>query len=331
MIAQRYRPFRKVYYAISLFAVAVLTGTTGYVVIEHFPLLDAVYMTVAVLSTVGYAGPHPLSEAGKVFTILLIVLDLVVFAYTIALISSYFLEGEFSQEYKLYNMKKSIEGLSGHVIICGFGRNGREAARTLYESGKKFAILEKGFPQPHDESFAVTHYLQEDATRDETLKLAGIEKASALITTLPEDADNVFVVLTARELNPNIKIISRASQDTSVRKLKIAGANNIIMPDKVGGEQMANMVLNPDIKEFVDLLNSQNSTEFAIREIECQKSFKLDELNGWQKTGATVLGVKTDSGEYKLNPAPGTQIKKGERLIAMGSVEQLQRLKELAQ
>ena len=329
MTTKAFRPFRKIYYAVILFAVAVLTGTIGYMVIEHFPPLEAVYMTIATLSTVGYLGPHPLSTLGKVFTILLIVFDLVVFAYVIALISSYFLEGEFSEEYKLYNMKNSIARLEGHIIICGFGRNGSEAARTLYEGGKDFVILEKATHKPEDRTFPITYYLQEDATRDETLKQAGIEKASALITTLPADADNVFVVLTARELNPNLKIISRASQDTSVRKLKIAGANSVIMPDKVGGEQMASMVLSPDIKEFVDLLSSQNSPEFSIQEIECQKPFKLDALNGWQKTGATILGIKTEKGEYLLNPLPETQINNGQRLIAMGSIEQLNKLNEL--
>jgi len=297
--------------------------------IEHYTFLEAIYMTMLTLSTVGYGEVHKLSDTGRVFTILLIIFDLTVFGYTIALISTYFLDGEFMEEYKLFNMKKSISGLSGHVIICGFGRNGREAARTLHEKGKDFVVIEKITSKPEDEDLAIRYFLQGDATRDDILKQAGIDKACAIITTLPEDAANVFVVLTARELNPGLKIISRASQDTSVRKLKTAGADNVIMPDKLGGAHMATMVLSPDIKEFIDLLSSQNSTEFSIREIECHKIILLQELNGWQKTGATILGIKTKTGEYELNPLPGTQITLGQSLMAMGSSEQLERLQDL--
>jgi voltage-gated potassium channel len=329
MASQPFRPFRKVYRAIMLFTAALVTGTLGYMIIEHYTLLDAVYMTVITLSTVGYGEVHPLSEAGRVFTILLIVFDLFVFAYTIALISSYFLEGEFSEEYKLYNMKKSINDLSGHIIICGFGRNGREAARALRESGRDYVIIETAELKHESDLATFKYYLQDDATRDDVLVQAGIERASALITALPDDADNVFVVLTARELNPGIKIISRASHGSSVRKLKTAGANNVIMPDTLGGTHMAGMILNPDIKEFVDLLSTQNTGEFSIQEIECNKPLGLDALNAWLKTGATILGIKTATGEYKLNPAPGTQVSKGERLIAMGSKEQLEKLNGL--
>ena len=330
MPAKPFRPFRKIYYALALLTFALVTGTLGYMIIEHFTLLEAVYMTVITLSTVGYGEVRKLSDAGRIFTIILIIFDLMVFAYTIALISSYFLEGEFSEEFKLYNMKKSISHLSGHIIICGFGRNGREAARTLRENGKELVIIEMAELKHENELSSLEYYLRDDATRDETLKQAGIDKAYALISALPDDADNVFVVLTARELNPELKIISRASHGSSVRKLKTAGANNVIMPDTLGGTHMATMILNPDIKEFVDLLSTQSNNEFSIQEISCNKSSRLAELNLWQATGATVLGIKTATGDYKLNPAPDTQVNAGERLIAMGSSEQLRKLEALA-
>ncbi len=322
-------PFKKVLYAVILFVFALLVGTVGYMAVEHYSLLDSLYMTVITLSTVGYGEVHKLSDAGRIFTMLLIIFDLAVFAYTFALMSTYFLEGEFSLEYKTFKMKKSIADLDGHVIICGFGRNGREAARTLQENGKQFVVIEKiPFKQDGD-NIEVPFLLQEDATQDAILKQAGIDKAAALVTTLPEDADNVFVVLTARELNPHMKIISRASQSSSVRKLKTAGANNVVMPDKLGGVHMATMVISPDIKEFVDLLTTQNTSDFTIRELDCNKTHVLHDLNSWQKTGATILGVKTETGEYKLNPTPHTHINSGQRIIAMGSHEQLNKLKEL--
>lgn len=324
-----YRPFRKIYYTIILFAGIVLTGTAGYMVIEHYTLLEAVYMTVITLSTVGYGEVHPLSDPGRVFTIILIMFNLGAFAYLIALISSYFLDGEFSKEYKLYKMKNAIANLKGHIIICGFGRNGREAARTFAESGKDFVVIEKAIVKRDEVSSSAPYFLHDDATRDETLREAGIMNASAIVSTLPEDADNVFVVLTARELNPAIKIVSRASSDSSVRKLKIAGADNVIMPDKIGGVHMASVVMSPDIKEFVDLLTTQNNEELSIHEIECSKSLWLDELDGWKKTGATILGIKNEAGEYKLNPPPRTPLSAGYRIIAMGSKDQLVKLQGL--
>ena len=324
-----YRPFTKLIYALALFCTALVVGTVGYMAIEHYNLLDAFYMTIITISTVGYGEVNKLSDAGRVFTIVLIIFDLTVFAYTISHISTYFLQGEFSEEYKLYKMKKSIAELNGHVIICGFGRNGRAAAQVMHDNGKDFVVMDKVITKPTDEWMENHFFLQADATRDEGLKQAGIDKATALIATLPADADNVFVVLTARELNPNLKIISRASHGSSVKKLKIAGANNVIRPDKLGGTHMATMVLSPDIKEFVDLLSSQNSAAFCIREIECLKPLLLDTLNGWQKTGATVLGLKTVTNEYKINPPPGTTLTPGQRLIAMGSDEQLNKLSSL--
>ena len=329
MPAKPFRPFQKIYYAAALFSVAVLTGTLGYMVIEHYSLLEALYMTVITLSTVGYGEVHHLTDAGRIFTILLIVFDLVIFAYTIALISSYFLEGEFSEEYKLYNMKNSIAALTGHIIICGYGRNGREAARTLRESGRDFVVIERTAQNDDGDAPDTPYYLHNDATRDEALKQAGIEKASALITTLSEDADNVFVVLTARELNPKLRIISRASQQTSVKKLRTAGADNVIMPDKLGGAQMATLIMNPDITEFFDLLSGQSNEQFAIREIDCKRPLSLLALNAWQQTGATILGIKTDTGQFLLNPPPQTQITLGQRLIVMGDSLQIERLKKV--
>ncbi len=298
-------------------------------VIEHYNVLDSVYMTVVTLSTVGYREVNPLSENGKVFTIFLIVINLSTFTYFITQLSAYFLDGEFASTYKIYKMKNSISELDGHVIICGFGRNGQEAARIFYQSKRDFVIIEKTESRKDDLPFKVKFIIENDATRDETLIEAGIQKASALVTTLPEDADNLYVVLTARELNPNIKIISRASNDSSVRKLKTAGANNVIMPDKIGGAHMATLVLSPDVKEFVDLMTTQSSEHFNIAEIEATKTITLEELNCWKTTGATILGLKTSEDDYSMNPVSKTVMHPGNRLIVMGSKEQLNKVREL--
>lgn len=301
----------------------------GYMYFEDYTALEALYMTVITISTVGFTEVRPLDAPGRWFTIGLIVVNLAVFTYFLSQLSSYFLDGEFTKVYKLYKMKKSINELRGHVIICGFGRNGREAAKMFHNNHKEFVAIEKKATRRDDLPYPVDYYFEDDATRDETLLEAGIKNASALLTTLPDDADNVFVVLTARELNPKIKIISRASHDSSVRKLKTAGANNVIMPDKIGGAHMATLVLSPDVEEFVDLMATQNSDRFSIGEVESAKTISLDELNCWKNTGATILGIKAAEGEYALNPVSKTVVRPGNRVIVMGSKEQLQKVKEM--
>ncbi len=286
-------------------------------------------MTVITLATVGFTEVHPLSNAGRIFTTILILANIGTFTYFITMLSAYFLDGEFAATYKLYKMKNSINELNGHVILCGFGRNGREAAKIFHQNRKDFVVIEKLESRKDDLSFAVDFILESDATRDETLLEAGIMKASALVTTLPEDADNLYVVLTARELNPNLKIISRASNDSSVKKLKTAGASNVIMPDKIGGAHMATLVLSPDVKEFVDIMATQNSEQFTIAEIVSGTTISLAELNCWKNTGATILGIKKTDGEYALNPLPNTILQPGNRLIVMGAKEQLNKVQEL--
>lgn len=326
-----FKAFTKVYVSLAVFAIILLSGMIGYMVIEDYRAIDAIYMTVITVATVGFSEVKPLSDAGRMFTVFLILANIGTFTYFITQISSYFLDGEFSRQYKLYNMQKKIEELEGHVIICGFGRNGREAAKTLYHNNRQFVIIEKAEHGRDEANLPVEFYLQGDATNDDIFIEAGIGKASAIITTLPEDADNLLVVLTARELNPKLKIISRASNDSTVRKLKTAGADNVIMPDKIGGVHMASLILSPDVKEFIDLMATQSSVHFSMSEIESKTTITLSELNCWNTTGATLLGIKGENGEYALNPVPNTVVKPGNRIIAMGSKEQLLKLQQRLQ
>ncbi len=322
-------PFFKIYISLGAFFCIVVIGMAGFMGIEDYTPIESLYMTVITLSTVGFAEVKPLSDAGRVFTIFLITVNLAVATFFIAQLSSYVFEGEFSRTYKLFKMKNSIKELRGHIIICGFGRNGREAAGIFHNSRHNFVVIEKKESRRDDLPYEVNYYLEDDATRDETLIEAGIEHASALISTLPDDADNVFVVLTARELNPKLKIISRASNDSSVKKLKTAGANNVIMPDKIGGAHMATLITSPDVKEFVDLLATQNNEHFSIEEIESAVTISLEELNCWKQTGATILGLKTSEGEFHLNPVSKTVVRPGNRVIVMGSKEQLKQVQKL--
>lgn len=321
----RWSLFKKFLTPIIFLTVLTLFGMSGYMLIEGMAWLDALYMTVITVSTVGYGEIMPLSNLGRVFTMLLIICSIGLVAYYITLATRLILDGEWTRNYRLYKQYNQMKKMENHVIICGYGRNGRQACEVLRQNGVTYTVIEQGSPgsgtidEDHD-----TLILYGDATRDEILLEAGILHAKALISSLPDDASNLFVVLTARQLNPAITIISRASYESSVNKLKIAGADNVIMPDKLGGGHMATLVLIPDVHEFISLLTTQHNEQFMVTEFHVTKSVVLKDLDLWQKTGSTILGVKQPGGRYLRNPVPDYQVNPEERLIVMGSKEQLQ-------
>lgn len=307
----------------------ILAGAVGYMLIENYNFLDALFMTVITIASVGFNEVKPLSEAGQVFTIILILVNLGLFTYFITLLSRYFFDAELVKKYKLIKMENSIQKLQNHVIICGFGRNGKESAQVLHDNKIPFVVLEAKSDLDTDLPFEVKYFLKGDATKDEVLLEAGINNAKAIIITLPVDADNLFVVLTAKQLNPKITIISRASQDSSIKKLKIAGASNVIMPDKIGGAHMATLVMLPDVVELLSIMGTKNNNGFRVAEIKTQKSISLEELDLWKKTNCTILGIKDAEGHYTLNPPTSYKINPGQSMIVMGSDEQIENAKRL--
>lgn len=307
----------------------VLAGSIGYMLIEHYDFLEAVYMTIITVGSVGFQEVRPLHEAGRIFTIVLIMLNLGLFTYFITLLSRYFFDLEFVKKYKIFKMENSIQKLQGHVIICGFGRNGKECAQVLHDNDIRFVILEEKIDDFTDVGFKVNYFLKGDATKDEALLEAGVKNAKALITALPVDADNLFVVLSAKQLNPDLVIISRASQDSSVSKLKIAGAANVIMPDKIGGAHMATLVMLPDVVELLSIMATKNNESFKIVEKVAKKNISLAELDLWNKTNCTILGIKDEGNHYTVNPPASYQIVPGQKIIIMGDEEQLKNAKNL--
>jgi len=320
--------FSKLFIPLGLLVATTIFGIIGFSIIEHYTFLESLYITIITISTVGYGEIRPLSDAGRIFTIILILLNLGIVSYFIALISRFFLDGDFIKSYKLLKMEHNIQQLKDHVIICGFGRNGKETAQVLHDNNIPFVVLEKE-ELNKQVNFKVGHLMYADATSDESLLHAGIKKAKAIITTLPLDTDNLFVVLTSRQLNRGIRIISRASKDSSVDKLKIAGADNVIMPDKIGGAHMATLVMIPDVVEVLSLMSTRNNAEFKVVEMPTQKSFVLQDADLWKKSGCTILAIKTVDGTYKLNPSFSCIINNGECLIVMGSEEQISKAREL--
>jgi voltage-gated potassium channel len=302
-------------------------GTVGYVAIEKFTFLEALYMTVVTLSTVGYMEVKPLSDAGRYFTIVIILTNLSLLTFYLTILTRYFTDGEFVNDFKSYTMQNKIDTLSNHVIICGFGRNGLAASNIFKANNIPFVIIESTKEQIEKRNVHVEHFMIADATKDETLIEAGIHRAKAIITTLPDDAANLYTVLTARELNKSITIISRASNDASVKKLKIAGANNVIMPDKIGGIHMATLVSSPDINEFIDIIAAKSSNDFLFQELEIQQSFTLNKTEFLSKSGATIIGIKKADNSYILNPEESIGIEKNWKLILMCTKDQMVKAK----
>ncbi len=324
----------KLYIAFMLLAFSLSFGVLGYRFIADYSWIDSVYMTVITITTVGFGETNPLDPTSKIFTIFLILFSVVILGYVLSVFTEYMFTRRSYEEFKHKTLEKKIQKLKDHVIVCGFGRNGREAVVKLKSYRKNFVIVEL------DEDVVVknedenTLFVIGNANEDETLLAAGIERASTLICAMPEDADNLFTVLSARQLNKNLKIISRASVDTSFRKLKLAGADNVIMPDKIGGDHMASLVVSPDLVEFLDNLSVLGQDNVNVREIGyddvCPDGTDktIREVDLRNRTGCSIIGYKNPVGDYIVNPEASTVVQKGSKLIVIGRPEQIGALRE---
>jgi voltage-gated potassium channel len=303
--------------------------------LSNVSIIDALYMTVITVTTVGFGELHPFSPEEKVFTIFLILTSITVFGYAISAFSEYLVSGEFFERFKHKRVEKKIAKLKGHTIVCGYGRNGKQAIVKLGNYHMKYVVVERNKEMIDLLDTNEVLNIEGDATLDETLQRAGIENASNLITALPSDADNLFVVLTANQLNPTCRIISRASNESSYSKLKIAGADNVIMPDKLGGNHMASLVATPDVIEFVDRLTIEGETtanleEIAVNDLPTKYINKtILDLDLRRQTGCTVIGFKNQEKDYIINPEADIRLIKDSHLIILGRPEQIIKLREL--
>lgn len=325
----------RLYKAITYSVLIVSIGVLGYIVFFGYSLIDALYMTIITISTIGFGEVHPFGTGEKLFTIGLIISSLFIFGYAVSSFSEYLISGQFFHQLKVKKVQKKIEELHGHAIVCGYGRNGKQAISKLKNYKEDVVVVEKfeGIVKQLDEKGVLT--IQGDATLDETLLRAGIMNAKNLITALPSDADNLFVVLTAKQLNKDCKVISRASKETSYSKLKIAGADNVIMPDKLGGSHMASLVVTPDVIEFVDRLTIEGETtanleEVAINDLpEKYLDKTILDLDLRRKTGCTVIGYRTPDKDYIINPEASVKLEAGGNLIVLGRPEQIETLRRI--
>jgi voltage-gated potassium channel len=321
--------------SLTLIFIMLVAGVSGYMLIEKYSFTDAFFMTLNTVATVGYSSGRNLSGAGMYFTSFLIIFSVGTFAFAVTTLTRYIMEGVFRNYYRDNKVKSKIEKLENHVVICGYGRNGKQSAAELKEYKIPHVVLEKDEKLVEQlRADGETLYIHGDATRDEVLHAANLEKASAIITTLPIDADNLFVVLTARQLNPKLRIISRASYDQSDMKLRLAGANNVIMPDKIGGQRMAKMIIHPDVVEFLDYLMVQASESGSIEELPCSNIPKalqgkpLRMIMQKNETGANIVGIRRADRSFVVNPLPETIINKEDVLFILGTKRQISRLQK---
>ena len=333
------KKFSELYKRIAILTLAIfifiIFGTIGFTHSEGLNLLDAIWYSVMTLTTVGFQVPNNFSDEGKVITIFLMLFGVGAVLYGLTALSLEIFSGNIGKEYKFNLIKKRMKNLENHIIICGFGRNGRQAARKLILHKKPFVIIDKKPLENRDDEFADTIFIHGNAIEDEILKQAGIEKASGIIASLPSDADNLFIVISSKELNPKIKVISRASNSNTIKKLKTAGAENVIMPDKIGGEHMASLLITPDLVEFIDSIVLEGTKKINVLEIYTDKlptqfiGKKIEDLSILPKTGCKIVGYKDSVGEYLINPDESKIIEENCCIFALGQPHQIEELQKI--
>ena len=330
------RLFKNVFFFVGLLLFVIISGTLGFVFIEGWGVVDSLFMTIITISTVGYGEVHELTVYGKLFTSLLIISSFGTFAFAIKSITNFLAGGEYRNYINEKRKMKEFDKLHNHVIICGFGRVGIQVAEDLKAHGTRFVVIESNeeIIKEH-ENLAGYLFLKGDSTLDENLIKSGVLSAKALICCLPKDADNLYVVLSARELKKKLFIVSRASNQSTVGKLKIAGAQNVIMPDAIGGSHMASLISNPDVMEFLDIIrvqgyNGANIESISFNELPDQfKNKTIGQLEAKRLTGVTIIGFKTPDGEYLINPDYETEVVPQSKLFVLGNPSQISKLNHL--
>lgn len=312
---------------ISALALIITAGVIGYEVIEGWSFLDALFMTVITLSTVGFEEVHGLSSAGKVFTTVLIISGVGAMLYTLTTIVQYLIEGEFANIWGRRRMKEKISKLKGHVILCGYGQVGRQVARVFESERVPFVVIELDQEALAEADNAGYLYLQGNATSDEVLKEAGVERARALVAALGADADNLYVTLSARELHSDLFIVARVSTEESEPKLQRAGADRTMSPYRIGGRRMAMLTLRPLVVDFVDTTMYSRGRELVLENVRVWSGSPVEGKTvreGEEHCGGmSILAVRKKDGRLLANPAQETLLESEDEIVIIGTREQL--------
>jgi voltage-gated potassium channel len=317
-----------------LLVVVTLGGTLGYMAVEGWGLLDSFYMTVISLTSVGFGEVHPLSNAGKLFTVLVILGGVAVVAMALGFGSRIVLEGQLERLMGRRKVEKEIARLRDHYIVCGYGRMGRIISREFQKKPVPFVIVERDpeiFRSIDPGVLAICGNAEEDAV----LKSAGIERARGLVSVVSSDAENVYITLTAAGLRPDLHIVARAGDEGAERKLLRAGATKVVCPYAIGGSGIANAILRPAVVDFIELVTRREHLELQMEEVRVAPTSPLAgrsilQTGLRQRYGAIVVAVKKGNDHMQFNPEPDHRIESGDRLIVLGAGEKLGEIARLA-
>ncbi|MCH7760166.1 potassium channel protein [candidate division TA06 bacterium] len=314
----------------------VLLGAIGFSLIEKWSFIDSLYMTIITISTVGYGEVHTLSPMGRIFASFIIVAGIGTAVYAFTRLGQLVFEGELLDLFGRRKMKSELERLSDHYIVCGFGRIGKLVTEGLAERLLQFCVVESNPTLEEDLQTTEYLYLIGDATEEEVLKNAGIEKAKALLAMLPSDADNLYLTMVAKEMNPKIQVIARALDEKAEMKLKRGGADEVVSPYKTASLRVLQAAVKPTVVEFMELATSRQHLELSLEEVKVAEKSVLDghsiaESDIRRQYGVIILAIKRDSGEMVFNPDPSERTVAGDILVAIGRNTDLKKLEESCQ
>jgi voltage-gated potassium channel len=309
-------------------------GTLGFIWIEHYPLFDAFYMTLITISTVGYMEVHPLSFWGRIFNSFLIFFGVTMMLLAVGGMTQVIIELELTQYFGKRRTKKMIDKLQDHIIVCGFGRVGRGAAHELQRAGVPFLIVDKSEDRVEWAIRDGMLGVLADATDDETLKHAGVLRAKGLIATLQSDADNLFVILSAKALKPTLQVSARVASEQSEKKMRLAGADYVYAPYDMTGNRMAQVMLKPHVFQFIDFTTKGMGLDVGIEQFSVPAtseyaSKSLQETNFRRELGVIVLAIRKSDGQMLFNPPADAEIQSGDYLIVMGELANLRKLEQV--
>jgi voltage-gated potassium channel len=320
---------------IAAIVAVIVIGTFGYMLIEGWGLLDSLYMTVTTIFTVGFGEVYPLSAAGQVFTVLLILGGVGTILYGIGRMVEFVIGGQLTGVFRRRVVRRQVDRLHGHFIICGYGRVGESVARHFAAHEAAFVVVDSDAERVSQAEVDGFFAVRGDATADEVLQAAGVARAKGLVAALGSDAGNIFLALSARVLNPKLLIVARAGSEDIVNKLERAGADHVVSPYGIGGKRMATLMLKPLVSDYLEVVTGGGELEFRVEELElkgecCAIGRSIEELEVRTRTGATILAVRrAASGDFDTNPAPGSLLNSGDMVVAIGTPAQIIKLEEL--
>lgn len=327
--------FRKRFILIaSALIVTQLGGTLGFILIDHYPPFDAFYMTLITISTVGYGEVHTLSHAGRIFNSFLIFFGVTIMLLAVGGMTQAIIELELNQYFGKRRTKKMIDHLQGHYIVCGFGRVGRGAAAELQRAGVPFLVVDRSEDRVEWAMKMGMLAVLADATEDQTLVDAGVQRAKGLIATLQSDADNLFVILSAKAIKPALLVSARIASEQSEKKMRLAGADYVFAPYDMTGNRMAQVMLKPHVSQFIDFTTKGMGLNVGIEQVRVPASSELasktlQQMQIRRELGVIVLAIRKSDGRMLFNPPAEAQIEGGDHLIAMGETANLNKLAQM--